>query len=228
MTKKIIILISFLFFYGCDDAPKAEIEDVISERNRLETLTDLRESINSKLYPVSSFEYRNNCLKVGLSIPICEAYYENKLTIIREKAILLIADQTNRFDSIIVSFKIKEAPEDELPVLYDRALVNKVTDFYSKNKMYRDFNDFILKNIDGNELAQFSIYLKVLKKVDPKVVKTDDFIQLIYDYIVEVQEGSVTASNRDIIVALKKLIMDGNEWKDFNPTDIDFFLSYKQ
>jgi hypothetical protein len=224
MEKLLKIVVLSLIFWSCNSDTEKKV--VHSEDEA--PINNISKRINDSLFHVNSFLYKGNLLKIELKLPISEIYYENKVNIIREEVILLISEQSSNIDSVFINFKVNESHHpDEFLVLYDKKLIDKVVDFNSKNKMYRDFNKFILKNINGDELAQFSVYLKVLKTVDPKIVKTDDFIQLLYDYIDEFKNKSNPTPNRDILIALKKLIIDGKEWKDFNPNDIDYFLNYQ-
>ena len=224
MKKLFKLFVLNLIFVSCTETVVKEINSP-KETAAIDTIS---KRINDNLFPISNFLHKGSLFKIELTLPISEIYYENKLNIIREEVILLISEQTNSIDSVFINFKVSGSNSpDEFLVLYDKKLIDKVVDFNSKNKMYRDFNQFILKNIDGNELAQLSVYLKVLKTVDPKIVKTDDFIQLLYDYIDEFQKKPKATPNRDILIALKKLIIDGKEWKDFNPNDIDYFLNYQ-
>ncbi len=218
--KTVLSILGLLFLINCSDNsinPKLTTTDDVD-------LKEIEKTITDSLYPVKVTKKGNGIL-LNMQTPMPEIYYESKLSIIFEKVVLLTKTKINDFDTLWINFDVKESNGEQMIRFYDKKTFLGVIEFNSKNKMYCDFNAYILKHLDGEKLAHLSKYLKILKHVDSTV--PTDYIVLLNDYIDERHGYTKGTHAADILTALKKVIVDGKEWPNFSLKDVDYFLLYK-
>jgi hypothetical protein len=221
MKKILLLLFSSSLFFACGS-------DIKVENNSLGNteLKSLEKLINDSVYP-ATIKHERNKITVNLKTPVTEIYFESRMVVTCERIVLLLKNEVPKIDSLLINFEVPEAKGEPNIRFYDQRTMTGVIQFNETNKMYHDFNSYIFKNLNGSKLEQFTIYLKVLKSVEPKSVPTVDYIETLYNYIDETQNKSKGDTTKKVIEALKKLIVDTQEWKGYNPTDVDYFLNYK-
>ena len=214
----LLLLLTSVIFCSCSDS-----QDKQSESKNID-FASFEKILSDTIYPIKASLQRKG-LFLNIQVPVQEIYYQNKMNVTCEKIILMSKEKLQNFDTLWINFDVKEAKGEKMIQYYPKERFSFVIDLYTKNKMYRDFNHYIFKNFDGEKLSSFSMYLKVLKKgVDARV--SDDYIQVLYGYIDERQGNIQGTFNTEVLKTLKKVIIDGKEWPDFNPADVDYFLNY--
>lgn len=214
---KIFFLLTLILTSCSSHVEKSEPIDVLQ----------IERIVSDYIYPAKVSVRAPGSILINLKTPLHEIYYESKLGVLRDKIILLVQNNLTNIDSLFINFDVKESKGELMLEYFTKEQIKGIIHFNQTNKMYSDFNDRIFRNFDGNKLHSFSLYLKVLKKMYPKEVVQDDYILLLYDYIDERQ--GVTNGNKaeNILKELKRVIVEGKEWKDFDERDIDYFLNYR-
>lgn len=203
------------------EAEKVKVESIKGNIGAIQKI------ISDSLYP-NNIVYTGNRLMINLNTALPEMYYENKMGVIRERAIFLIRDKIKQVDTLWINFDIKELKKEPLIAYYDRPGIDKVIQLESNDKMQYDFKSYIVKHLDGEKLFRFSTYLTAVKTANPEFEVSDDYIQMLFLLIDESRGKLKNRYIRQILITLRNLIiLDNKEWKDFNQEDVDYFLNYK-
>lgn len=222
--KSLILLLSF-FLVACTDEEATntakQAEDIKGNIGAMQKI------ISDSLYP-TNIVYTEDHLMINLKTPLPEMYYEKKMDVIRQRAIFLIHDKIQQIDTLWINFDIIELKKEPMIVYYDRLRIDKIIQVESNDKMHYNFESYIIKHLDGEKLHKFSIYLGTVKMANPELNISDDYVQMLFLLIDENRGKLNDAHIRQILITLKNLIIaDKQEWKDFNPEDINYFLNYK-
>jgi len=180
-------------------------------------------TINDSLFPCSVAKNNRNLI-INFIVPIEEIYFEKRMVIVQERAIVLMNKRLLNLDTVFFNFDIKGKDNENLIYYFTSNQINNIIEYNAKNKMLYDFNTYLFKHITPSKLESFNVYLKVLRKEYPNI--SIDFIEIIHSLFEEKRNGLKEGPAHSTLIMLKDVILNVNEWKEFKQEDIDYFINY--